>query len=40
MFSIINTILLIVILVRLFKSGSVIVVKQNHYYTPDKKAGK
>lgn len=40
MFSVINTVLLIVILVRLYKGGSVIVVRNQNYYTPDKRGGK
>lgn len=35
MFSIINTVLLVVIIIRLFRSGAVVNVTHKHYYQPD-----
>lgn len=40
MFSIVNTVLLVVICIRLFRSGTVVNVTHKHYYQPDARAKK
>lgn len=40
MFSIINTALLVIICIRLFKSGTVVNVTHKHYYQPDMRGKK